>query len=42
MTGFRYADVAADIGFLAMDLDFYALDELSNFFCQPIRPGKRG
>jgi aminoglycoside phosphotransferase family enzyme len=29
---FRYADVAADIGFLAMDLDFYELDELSGYF----------
>ncbi len=29
---FRYSDVAADIGFLAMDLDFHGLDDLSHYF----------
>lgn len=29
---FRYSDVAADIAFLAMDLDFYNLTDLSAFF----------
>jgi aminoglycoside phosphotransferase family enzyme len=29
---FRYSDVAADIDFLAMDLDFHAYDNLSNYF----------
>jgi len=29
---FRYSDVAADIGFLAMDLDFHGLPELSSYF----------
>jgi aminoglycoside phosphotransferase family enzyme len=29
---FRYSDVAADIAFLAMDLDFKELTRLSNFF----------
>ena len=29
---FRYGDVAADIDFLAMDLDFHGLRELSRFF----------
>lgn len=29
---FRYSDVAADIGFLAMDLDFHDLDELAEYF----------
>jgi aminoglycoside phosphotransferase family enzyme len=35
---FRYCDVASDIGFLAMDLDFHGLQELSSYcidqFCQ--------
>ncbi|MCI5128052.1 MAG: hypothetical protein D3907_06035 [Candidatus Electrothrix sp. AUS3] len=35
---FRYCDVASDIGFLAMDLDFHGLQELSAYcieaFCQ--------
>ena len=35
---FRYCDVASDIGFLAMDLDFHGLQDLSNYcidqFCQ--------
>jgi uncharacterized protein len=29
---FRYSDVAADIAFLAMDLDFHGLAELSSYF----------
>jgi aminoglycoside phosphotransferase family enzyme len=29
---FRYSDVAADVAFLAMDLDFHGLDELSVYF----------
>ncbi|MBC8208917.1 MAG: hypothetical protein H8E79_07105 [Desulfobulbaceae bacterium] len=29
---FRYADVAADVAFLAMDLDFHGLDDLSQLF----------
>jgi uncharacterized protein len=31
---FRYGDVAADIDFLAMDLDFYGLRELSRYFVE--------
>ncbi len=31
---FRYSDVAADIAFLAMDLDFHGYADLSRFFCQ--------
>lgn len=35
---FRYCDVASDIGFLAMDLDFHGLQELSDYcidrFCR--------
>lgn len=35
---FRYCDVASDIGFLAMDLDFHGLQDLSEYcideFCQ--------
>ncbi len=31
---FRYGDVAADIDFLAMDLDFHGLRDLSRFFVQ--------
>jgi len=29
---FRYCDVASDVAFLAMDLDFYGLSDLSNHF----------
>ena len=29
---FRYSDVAADVAFLAMDLDYHGLDELSGYF----------
>lgn len=29
---FRYSDVAADIGFLAMDLDFHGKTDLANYF----------
>ncbi len=29
---FRYSDVAADIGFLAMDLDFHGKADLANYF----------
>lgn len=29
---FRYSDVAADVAFLAMDLDFHGLTELSGYF----------
>ena len=29
---FRYSDVASDIAFLAMDLDFHGLSELSSYF----------
>jgi len=28
---FRYCDVASDVGFLAMDLDYWGLEELSNY-----------
>jgi len=31
---FRYSDVAADIAFLAMDLDFHGYADLSRYFCQ--------
>lgn len=31
---FRYSDVAADVAFLAMDLDFHGLDELSTYFVE--------
>ncbi len=31
---FRYSDMCADIGFLAMDLDFHGLTELSDYFVQ--------
>lgn len=30
----RYSDVAADIAFLAMDLDFHGLEELSDYFVE--------
>jgi aminoglycoside phosphotransferase family enzyme len=29
---FRYCDVASDVAFLAMDLDFHGLDQLSQYF----------
>jgi len=29
---FRYCDVASDVAFLAMDLDYHGLDELSRYF----------
>jgi len=31
---FRYCDVASDVAFLAMDLDFYGLRDLSNYFIE--------
>ncbi len=31
---FRYSDVAADVAFLAMDLDFHGETELSNYFIE--------
>ncbi len=31
---FRYCDVASDVAFLAMDLDFYGLDELAHRFVE--------
>lgn len=31
---FRYCDVASDVAFLAMDLDFYGLDDLSRRFIE--------
>jgi hypothetical protein len=31
---FRYSDVASDIAFLAMDLDYYGLEEMSEYFVQ--------
>lgn len=31
---FRYSDVAADVAFLAMDLDFHGLPELSSYFIE--------
>jgi hypothetical protein len=31
---FRYTDVAADIGFLAMDLDYHSRDDLSDHLIQ--------
>ncbi len=31
---FRYTDVAADVGFLAMDLDFHGEEELSSYFIE--------
>ncbi len=41
---FRYSDVAGDIGFLAMDLDFHGHDELAEYFvaCYVERSGDRG
>lgn len=41
---FRYSDVAGDIGFLAMDLDFHGLDDLADHFvsCYVERSGDRG
>ena len=31
---FRYCDVASDVAFLAMDLDFHGLPELANYFIE--------
>ncbi len=31
---FRYGDVAADVGFLAMDLDFHGFTDLSRYFAE--------
>jgi aminoglycoside phosphotransferase family enzyme len=31
---FRYSDVAADVAFLSMDLDFYGLEEFANYFIE--------
>jgi uncharacterized protein len=31
---FRYSDVAADVAFLAMDLDFHGLEEFSTYFIE--------
>lgn len=31
---FRYCDVASDVAFLAMDLDYHGLNDLSDFFIQ--------
>ncbi|MDD2904578.1 MAG: hypothetical protein PHU44_19275 [Syntrophales bacterium] len=31
---FRYGDVAADVGFLAMDLDFHGFKDLSRYFAE--------
>ncbi|RZW24668.1 MAG: hypothetical protein EX260_03795 [Desulfobulbaceae bacterium] len=41
---FRYSDVAGDIGFMAMDLDFHGLDELADYFVARYveRSGDRG
>lgn len=41
---FRYSDVAGDIGFLAMDLDFHGLDDLADHFLSRYveRSGDRG
>ena len=41
---FRYSDVAGDIGFLAMDLDFHGLDQLADYFVRRYveRSGDRG
>jgi aminoglycoside phosphotransferase family enzyme len=41
---FRYSDVAGDIGFMAMDLDFHGLDELADYFVDRYveRSGDRG
>jgi len=38
---FRYGDVAADIDFLAMDLDFHGLRDLSRFFVQRFAQASR-
>jgi aminoglycoside phosphotransferase family enzyme len=29
---FRYCDIASDVAFLAMDLDFHGLEDLSHYF----------
>lgn len=34
---FRYSDVASDLAFLAMDLDYYGLEELSDYFIERFR-----
>jgi hypothetical protein len=34
---FRYCDVASDVAFLAMDLDFHGLPELSTYFIDQFR-----
>ncbi len=41
---FRYTDVAADVGFLAMDLDFHGLSDLSDYFIREFveKSGDRG
>ena len=41
---FRYSDVAGDIGFLAMDLDYHGLNELADYFVSRYveRSGDRG
>jgi len=41
---FRYCDVASDVAFLAMDLDFHGLQELSDFFinCFVAASGDKG
>jgi aminoglycoside phosphotransferase family enzyme len=36
---FRYSDVAADVAFLAMDLDFHGLTELSVYFIERFAQG---
>ncbi len=33
---FRYSDVASDVAFLAMDLDFQDRSDLSNYFIEQI------
>lgn len=38
---FRYGDVAADIDFLAMDLDFHGLRELSRYFVERLADAAR-
>lgn len=41
---FRYCDVASDVGFLAMDLDYWGLEELSNYCIEQFvnKSGDRG
>lgn len=38
---FRYGDVAADIDFLAMDLDFHGLEDLSRYFVERFAAASR-